>query len=164
MPRCSQLNLFVKNYFPLADFVNLEIVMMSYFHWNLVRHFLVHRISRTLAVPTTFHWAGLLNHTKQVILLSDVTTRRFQLLTTPPRSYSLTQYYRRIYTTVNNNDVLQTLSREDNTFSLQRALWQAPYTGGPIVHQGRAADYFAEYVNFFLRCVLHLNIFICIPV
>ena len=41
MPRCSQLNLFVKNYFPLADFVNLEIVMMSYFHWNLVRHFLI---------------------------------------------------------------------------------------------------------------------------
>ena len=45
MPRCSQLNLFVKNYFPLADFVNLEIVMMSYFHWNLVRHLLVYRIS-----------------------------------------------------------------------------------------------------------------------
>ena len=44
MPRCSQLNLFVKNYFPLADFVNLEIVMMSYFHWNLVGH-LVYFIS-----------------------------------------------------------------------------------------------------------------------
>ena len=45
-------NLFVKNYFPLADFVNLEIVMMSYFHWNLVRHFLVYHISITLTVPT----------------------------------------------------------------------------------------------------------------
>ena len=37
MPRCSQLNLFVKNYFPLADFVNLEFVMLAYFNWNLVR-------------------------------------------------------------------------------------------------------------------------------
>ena len=37
MPRCSQLNLFVKNYFPLADFLNLEFVMLAYFNWNLVR-------------------------------------------------------------------------------------------------------------------------------
>ena len=160
MPRCSQLNLFVKNYFPLADFVNLEIVMMSYFHWNLVRHFLVYHISITLTVPTACQWSL----SKQATLLPDITIRRFQLLTTPPRSSSPMQYFQRIYTTVNNNDVLQTLSREDNTFSLWCALWQAPYTGGPIVHQGRAADYFAEYVNFFLRCVLHLNIFICIPV
>ena len=106
MPRCSQLNLFVKNYFPLADFVNLEIVMMSYFHWNLVRNFLVYRISRTLAVPTTCHLAGLLMYTKQVTLLPDISTRRFQRLTTPPRSSFPTQYYRRIYTTVNNNNAL----------------------------------------------------------
>ena len=41
MPRCSQLNLFVKNYFPLADFLNLEFVMLAYFNWNLVRPLLI---------------------------------------------------------------------------------------------------------------------------
>ena len=44
MPRCSQLNLFVKNYFPLADFVNLEFVMLAYFNWNLVRPQLIFRV------------------------------------------------------------------------------------------------------------------------
>jgi len=81
MPRCSQLNLFVKNYFPLADFVNLEIVMMSYFHWNL-------------ALPTAHNTTSLL--LPHAVLPTDL------------------------------------------------------HNGGPIVHQGRAADYFAEYVNFFL--------------
>ena len=47
MPRCSQLNLFVKNYFPLADFVNLEFVMLAYFNWNL-------------ALPTTHNTTSLL--------------------------------------------------------------------------------------------------------
>ena len=48
--------------------------------------------------------------------MPDITTRRFQRLTTPLRSSSPTQYYRRIYTTVNNNNVLQTLSLEENVF------------------------------------------------
>lgn len=35
IPRFTQLNLFVKNFFPLSDFLNLEFVMLGYFHWNL---------------------------------------------------------------------------------------------------------------------------------
>ena len=65
------------------------------------------------------HWASLLKYTKQVTLFPDITPRRFQRLTTPPRSSSLMQYYRRIYTTVSNIHVLQTLSREENAFSLR---------------------------------------------
>jgi len=36
IPRCSQLNVFVKNFFPLSDFYNLEFVMLTYFQWNIV--------------------------------------------------------------------------------------------------------------------------------
>merc|ERR1719158_1208386 len=35
VPRCSQLNAFVKNYFPLSDFFSLEMVMLNYFNWNI---------------------------------------------------------------------------------------------------------------------------------
>eukprot|EP00092_Neocalanus_flemingeri_P084064 GFUD01105574.1.p1 GENE.GFUD01105574.1~~GFUD01105574.1.p1 ORF type:complete len:287 (-),score=69.67 GFUD01105574.1:289-1149(-) len=35
VPRCSQLNIFVKNFFPLSDFFSLELVMLNYFHWNI---------------------------------------------------------------------------------------------------------------------------------
>jgi len=35
VPRCSQLNVFVKNYFPLSDFFSLEMVMLNYFNWNI---------------------------------------------------------------------------------------------------------------------------------
>jgi len=35
VPRCSQLNIFVKNYFPLSDFFSLEMVMLNYFNWNI---------------------------------------------------------------------------------------------------------------------------------
>lgn len=35
IPRYSQMNLFVKNYFPLSDFLNLEFVMLGFFNWNL---------------------------------------------------------------------------------------------------------------------------------
>ena len=36
VPRFSQLNIFVKNYFPLSDFFSLELVMLNYFNWNIV--------------------------------------------------------------------------------------------------------------------------------
>ena len=85
MPRCSQLNLFVKNYFPLADFVNLEFVMLAYFNWNL-------------ALPTTHNTTSLL--LPHSVLPTDL------------------------------------------------------HNGGPIVHQGKAAAYLAEYVNFFLGAAL----------
>lgn len=35
VPRCSQLNTFAKNYFPLSDFFSLEMVMLNYFSWNI---------------------------------------------------------------------------------------------------------------------------------
>jgi len=35
VPRCSQLNAFVKNYFPISDFFSLEMVMLNYFNWNI---------------------------------------------------------------------------------------------------------------------------------
>jgi len=35
VPKCSQLNAFVKHQFPLSDFVSLEIVILKYFNWNL---------------------------------------------------------------------------------------------------------------------------------
>jgi len=35
VPRCSQLNTFVKNYFPLSDFFSLELVMLNFFNWNI---------------------------------------------------------------------------------------------------------------------------------
>ena len=35
VPRCSQLNAFVKNFFPLSDFLSLELVMLTYFNWNV---------------------------------------------------------------------------------------------------------------------------------
>jgi len=85
MPRCSQLNLFVKNYFPLADFLNLEFVMLAYFNWNL-------------ALPTMHNTTSLL--LPHAVLPTDL------------------------------------------------------HNGGPIVHQGKAAAYLAEYVNFFLSAAL----------
>jgi len=36
VPRFTQLNIFVKNYFPLSDFFSLELVMLNYFNWNIV--------------------------------------------------------------------------------------------------------------------------------
>ena len=65
MPRCSQLNLFVKNYFPLADFVNLEFVMLAYFNWNLVRPHLIFRlyVLETLTPPAKLdEFVDLLTH------------------------------------------------------------------------------------------------------
>ena len=35
VPRCSQLNTFVKNYFPLSDYFSLEMVMLNFFSWNI---------------------------------------------------------------------------------------------------------------------------------
>jgi len=36
IPKCSELNAFLKNHFPLSDFISLEIVMLKYFKWNLL--------------------------------------------------------------------------------------------------------------------------------
>jgi len=47
VPRCSQLNAFVKNYFPLSDFFSLEMVMLNYFNWNI-------------CLPTTCYFASIL--------------------------------------------------------------------------------------------------------
>lgn len=35
VPKCSELNAFTKNQFPLSDFISLEIVILKYFNWNL---------------------------------------------------------------------------------------------------------------------------------
>jgi len=35
IPRSSQLNAFVKNYFPLSEYIALEIVMLNYFKWKV---------------------------------------------------------------------------------------------------------------------------------
>ncbi|XP_023341055.1 cyclin-J [Eurytemora carolleeae] len=35
VPKCSELNAFTKNRFPLSDFISLEIVILKYFKWNL---------------------------------------------------------------------------------------------------------------------------------
>jgi hypothetical protein len=35
IPRCSRLNAFVSNYFPLSDFFSLEFVMLNFFQWNI---------------------------------------------------------------------------------------------------------------------------------
>ena len=153
MPRCSQLNLFVKNYFPLADFVNLEIVMMSYFHWNLVRHFLVNRISGTSEVPITSQWS-LSKHVEKILnkwlcfLISQLGASngsQHHFAPPPPRSTTDGSTQRWI--------IIMSLKHkiEKNMFFSLMSVMTGSHTGGPIVHQGRAADYFAEYVNFFLR-------------
>ena len=35
IPKCTRLNSFVKNYFPLSDYYSIELVMLNYFDWNL---------------------------------------------------------------------------------------------------------------------------------
>lgn len=35
VPKCSEMNAFTKNRFPLSDFISLEIVILKYFNWNL---------------------------------------------------------------------------------------------------------------------------------
>jgi len=47
VPRCSQLNAFVKNFFPLSDFFSLEMVMLNYFNWNI-------------CLPTTCYFTSIL--------------------------------------------------------------------------------------------------------
>lgn len=65
IPRCSQLNQFVKNYFPLADFLNLEFVMLSYFQWNLclpTAHCTASLLLPHALLPTDLHCGGPLVH------------------------------------------------------------------------------------------------------
>ena len=35
IPRCTKLNSFVKNFFPIKDFYSIELVMLNYFDWNI---------------------------------------------------------------------------------------------------------------------------------
>jgi len=35
VPRCTKLNSFVKNAFPIKDFYSIELVMLNYFDWNV---------------------------------------------------------------------------------------------------------------------------------
>lgn len=47
VPKCSELNSFVKNHFPLSDFLSLEFVILTYFNWNLL-------------IPTACHFTEML--------------------------------------------------------------------------------------------------------
>merc|ERR1711911_142932 len=35
IPKCTKLNSFVKNFFPIRDFYSIELVMLNYFDWNI---------------------------------------------------------------------------------------------------------------------------------
>jgi len=47
VPKCSQLNAFVKNHFPLSDFLSLEFVILTFFNWSL-------------CIPTACHFTEML--------------------------------------------------------------------------------------------------------
>jgi hypothetical protein len=47
VPKCSELNTFVKNHFPLSDFLSLEFVILTYFNWNLL-------------IPTACHFTEMI--------------------------------------------------------------------------------------------------------
>lgn len=47
VPKCSELNSFVKNHFPLSDFLSLEFVILTFFNWNL-------------CIPTACHFTEML--------------------------------------------------------------------------------------------------------
>ena len=35
IPKCTKLNSFVKNFFPIRDFYSIELVMLNYFDWDI---------------------------------------------------------------------------------------------------------------------------------
>lgn len=71
VPRYSQMNLFVKNFFPLSDFLNLEFVMLGYFNWRLCMTTSCCTASLLLPhalLPTDLHNNGPLIHLEKASL------------------------------------------------------------------------------------------------
>ena len=73
--RCSQLNLFTKNFFPISDFNNLEFVMLSYFNWKLclpTAHCTTSLLLPHSLHPTDLHNGGpLLSFSKAATYLEE---------------------------------------------------------------------------------------------